>query len=283
MQTEHCHTPLDAWRRQRPAWLRGLPGWSCVREAHTVGTASPSRPLPACPHSAARTLCRALQLACIAVLLGLTQGAPSRSAAAQALPSAMAAHAASIDEAATRFGVSPALIVEVIRAESGGRVDAVSPVGAMGLMQVMPATYAALRVRHGLGADPFDPRDNILAGAAYLREMTDRFGTDGAIAAYHAGPGRYAEHLATGRPLPPETLVHVQRISARLALDRLPGRSITPPPSSLPWAHGPLFVLLASDRTAASPSLVSVRGIRHPATRTVQDGGIFIAPSVHDR
>ena len=47
----------------------------------------------------------------------------------------------------------------------------------MGLMQIMPKTWAELRARYGLGADPFDPRDNILAGAAYIRELHDRYGT----------------------------------------------------------------------------------------------------------
>ena len=72
----------------------------------------------------------------------------------------------------------------------------------MGLMQIMPKTYAGLRARHHLGADAYNPRDNILAGAAYLREMLDRYGSLGFLAAYNAGPARYDEHLATGRPLP---------------------------------------------------------------------------------
>src|SRR3546814_3022380 len=87
-----------------------------------------------------------------------------------------------------------------MRVESRGDVRAVSPKGAMGLMQLMPDTWASLRVRLGLGANPYDPRDNILAGAAYLREMHDRYGSPGFLAAYNAGPGRYEEYLA-GRPL----------------------------------------------------------------------------------
>ena len=71
----------------------------------------------------------------------------------------------------------------------------------MGLMQIMPKTYAELRARYHLGSNPYDPRDNILAGAAYLREMHDRYGSAGFLAAYNAGPDRYDEHLATGRPL----------------------------------------------------------------------------------
>src|SRR3546814_5164756 len=75
----------------------------------------------------------------------------------------------------------------------------------MGLMQVMPNTYEAMRSQHGLGADPHDPRDNILAGAAYLRAMYARFGFPGLFAAYNAGPGRYGEHLRDTRPLPAAT------------------------------------------------------------------------------
>jgi hypothetical protein len=80
-----------------------------------------------------------------------------------------------------------------------------SPAGAMGLMQLMPDTYAKLRVEHRLGPDPHDPRDNILAGAAYLREMYDRFGWPGMFAAYNAGPRRFEAHLRDEQPLPAET------------------------------------------------------------------------------
>ena len=83
----------------------------------------------------------------------------------------------------------------------------------MGLMQVMPHTYAALRARYGLGANPYAPRDNILAGAAYLREMLDRYGVPWFLAAYNAGPARLDAFLHTGRALPAET----QRYLAALA------------------------------------------------------------------
>jgi soluble lytic murein transglycosylase-like protein len=77
-------------------------------------------------------------------------------------------------------------------------------------MQIMPATWAQLRVRQGLGIDPFDARDNIMAGAAYLREMHDRYGDVTAmLAAYNAGPGRYEAYLSRGRPLPPETIAYL--------------------------------------------------------------------------
>jgi membrane-bound lytic murein transglycosylase B len=110
-----------------------------------------------------------------------------------------------ITEAAARFAIPPAWIRAVMRIESYGNVKAVSRKGAIGLMQIMPGTYAELRERYDLGADPADPHDNILAGAAYLREMHDRFGASGFLAAYNAGPARYQECLATGRPLPDET------------------------------------------------------------------------------
>jgi hypothetical protein len=81
-----------------------------------------------------------------------------------------------IDSASGRFAVPAPWIRAVMQVESGGDEHAISPRGAMGLMQLMPATWAVLSVRYGLGLDPFDPRDNILAGTAYLKDMHDRFG-----------------------------------------------------------------------------------------------------------
>ena len=97
--------------------------------------------------------------------------------------------------------------------ESTGDTGALSPKGAMGLMQVMPETYEELRFRYHLGADPYEPRNNILAGAAYLREMHNRFGPDGFLAAYNAGPGRYEDYLKSGRPLPEETRNYVAALA----------------------------------------------------------------------
>src|SRR5215471_19506082 len=76
-----------------------------------------------------------------------------------------------IREAAARYRVPDQWVRAVMRQESGGEEQAVSPVGAMGLMQVMPDTYAGLRERYALGEDPFEPHNNILAGSAYIREM----------------------------------------------------------------------------------------------------------------
>jgi soluble lytic murein transglycosylase-like protein len=127
-----------------------------------------------------------------------------------------------VEAAAARFDLPSDLIKAVIAAESAGQVRAVSPAGAMGLMQLMPGTWADLRARLGLGADPFDPADNILAGAAYLRDLLDRYGAPGFLAAYNAGPARYEASLA-GRPLPLETSLYVARLSGlRGATGRAP-------------------------------------------------------------
>src|SRR6516162_10304133 len=103
-----------------------------------------------------------------------------------------ASHTPSVDRfanfiaaASTRFTVPARWIRAVIEIESGGDEHSISPRGAMGLMQLMPGTWVELSARYGLGLDPFDARDNILAGTAYLKEMHDRFGSAGFLAAYH--------------------------------------------------------------------------------------------------
>ena len=101
-----------------------------------------------------------------------------------------------IREAAARYSIPEQWVRAVMQQESGGEEQAVSPVGAMGLMQVMPATYAGLRERYALGDDPFEPHNNILAGSAYIREMYERFGSPGFLAGYNAGPDRVDEYLA---------------------------------------------------------------------------------------
>lgn len=122
-----------------------------------------------------------------------------------------------IDEASARFGLPASWIARVIAAESGGRtilngLPIRSSKGAIGLMQLMPATWSDMRRRLGLGSDPDDPRDNILAGTLYLRLMYDRFGFPGLFGAYNAGPGRYADWLAGRQPLPSETLTYLAKM-----------------------------------------------------------------------
>lgn len=125
-----------------------------------------------------------------------------------------------IAEASQRFGVSESIIVSVIRAESGGRTTLngrpiTSRAGAMGLMQLMPGTWAELRSEFQLGPNPYDPRDNILAGTAYLRKLGDRFGYPGMIAAYNAGPARYAAYLARRQRLPAETVAYLNAVTGQ--------------------------------------------------------------------
>jgi hypothetical protein len=118
-----------------------------------------------------------------------------------------------VREASLRFAIPEQWIWSVIRAESAGRTDAVSRAGAIGLMQVMPATYAQLRVQFGLGAYPFSVRDNIFAGTAYLRAMYDRYGNPGMFGAYNAGPGRWEQYLSGTRALSGETVAYVAKLA----------------------------------------------------------------------
>ncbi|QDX27011.1 lytic transglycosylase domain-containing protein [Sphingomonas suaedae] len=177
-------------------------------------------------------------LAVLACLGAALAGGHARPAAA-ACSSGMALDAP-IARASQRFVLPDTLIRAVIAVESGGAVFAVSPKGAMGLMQLMPGTWAELRQRYGLGADPFDPCDNIFAGTAYLRELLDRYGDPGFLAAYNAGPGRYEAYLG-GRPLPPETIAYVATLSGRMmgGTAPVPVRALPDPDA---WRRGDLFV-----------------------------------------
>jgi len=165
----------------------------------------------------------------------------SASAQTASRPESIDRFAKLIEEASNRFGVPARWIRAVLSIESGGDEHAISPRGAMGLMQLMPATWVELSARYGLGIDPFDARDNILAGTAYLKEMHDRFGSAGFLAAYHAGPSRYEQHLATGQPLPPETIAYVAAVMPLLD-DEHDEHATSRNRRTLPWRQAPLFV-----------------------------------------
>ena len=122
-----------------------------------------------------------------------------------------------IRDASRRFDVPDLWIREVMRQESGGRPGATSRVGAMGLMQVMPGTYRELAQRYNLGPDPYHPYDNLQAGAAYIREMYQLYGSPAFLAAYNAGPRRLEDYLWGGRGLPDETRNYVARVGPRIA------------------------------------------------------------------
>lgn len=178
---------------------------------------------------------------------------------------------AHVEEASSRFDLPAEWITRIMNAESGGRTmlggrPITSRAGAMGLMQLMPATWAEMRARLGLGQNPHDPRDNILAGAFYLRLMYDRFGYPGLFGAYNAGPRRYAEHLATGRALPGETRAYLAALTGAGAPAAMPA-----PVSARP---APIFFFLSatdprSDLTTSARQglFVSLRaqGISRPA------------------
>jgi soluble lytic murein transglycosylase-like protein len=125
-------------------------------------------------------------------------------------------------EGAKRFSVPQVWIRAVMQIESGGRTMLTesqpmkSSMGAMGLMQVMPATYQTMRAIYRLGPDPYDPHDNIIAGAAYLRFLRDRYPYPTLFAAYNDGPGNLEARLRSGGMLPPETENYVGTITGRL-------------------------------------------------------------------
>jgi soluble lytic murein transglycosylase-like protein len=154
--------------------------------------------------------------------------APSATSdAATVLPSGVRRWQPYIAEASQRFGLPQTWIAAVMQTESAGqtRLDGrpiTSRAGAMGLMQLMPDTWASLRRAYDLGADPYDPRDNILAGAAYLKRLYGRFGYPGLFAAYNAGPTRYAHHLRTGDPLPAETRAYMAALADLPATPDMP-------------------------------------------------------------
>lgn len=183
--------------------------------------------------------------------------------------------AAHVAEAARRFGLPAPWIEAVMRAESVGDPRAVSRAGAMGLMQLMPATWADLRARYGLGDDPYDPHDNILAGAAYLRELHERYGAPGFLAAYNAGPGRYEEALATGRPLPSETRAYLAKLS--LVVGPMRNRGVVlQHPDPVAWTRSALF----PDRSGAVED--ARRGAAAPrpeSYRTAQSGSGLPVPA----
>jgi soluble lytic murein transglycosylase-like protein len=169
--------------------------------------------------------------------------------------------AAYVTEASRRFGIPERWIRAIMRVESDDEQRARSKKGAMGLMQIMPGTWTELRSRYRLGVDPYDVRDNILAGAAYIRELSDRYGAPGFLAAYNAGPGRYERHLATGRPLPDETQAYVATLAPMItrarttcslvrSQDRLPGPTLHYSRRAPPASHRIVALRLTCARTA---------------------------------
>lgn len=238
-----------------------------------------------------RAWCSTLLLlagAMLIVIPGVVVPALAEPAVQQAAGAPYAAHVA---EAARRFSIPAAWIRAVMRTESRGDRRAVSPKGAMGLMQIMPETWAELRTRYGLGRDPFDPHNNILAGAAYLRDMYDRYGFPGFLAAYNAGPGRYEEYRDRHRPLPAETIAYVAAIAPFVDGGSAIGPVLVAASNRSSWSEAPLFVVRAdgpptvdharSDRPPRdTPTAAPVRDLSAIAP---QPDGLFVARSAQGR
>lgn len=163
-----------------------------------------------------------------------------------------------IAAAAKQFHLPQEWIRSVMRMESGGRTmldenqPIVSTAGAMGLMQVMPETYEDMRAQYGLGAEPYDPHDNIFAGAAYLSALHRKYGYPAMFAAYNDGPGNLEQHLAGNRDLPQETLNYLSGITGTAAALR--GGAANAGHATLTRPDGaPLTVDIASVRAVRAP------------------------------
>jgi hypothetical protein len=250
--------PLFAERLSHPS----VPLGRRPAGARSEGQGRPPAGAPRAPFAGASTLAGWRQsggglLAMLAVLLVVAPGATPVAALAQdgSADRTVAHHpyAGHVADAARRFGIPERWIWAVMRVESNGDSRAVSSAGAMGLMQIMPGTWAGLRARYGLGADPYDVRDNIMAGAAYLRAMHDRYGDASAmLAAYNAGPGRYDEFLSRGRPLPAETRAYLAKLAPMIGGSGDVQLAAATLPDPFAWRRAALFVRSPSVAASAS-------------------------------
>lgn len=182
-----------------------------------------------------------------------------------------------IQEAAARFDVPAQWIRQVMRVESGGHEYingklTVSSAGAMGLMQLEPATYQEMADENGLGSDPFNPYDNIMAGTAYIHAMYEIYGSPGFLAAYDAGPGRLNSYMNGNSRLPGETVNYVAMIAPhiqgyypvhRSEADQLALNTL--PRSRAPGLLPPGFVPDAPTPASLAPAPVEVASVQKPA------------------
>ena len=274
-----------------------VPAEICTAGARSGGLGRPpGRRASASPLTAASTMAALRSLGtmlCIVVILAasmLESGAAhaKQESSARQRPHSLSVRpfAAFVAEASKRFGVPEHWIRALMHAESGEKSRARSQKGAMGLMQIMPKTWTELRARYGLGADPFDPRDNILAGAAYIRELYDRYGAPGFLAAYNAGPGRYERHQATGRPLPDETQAYVATLAPMINRART-NVQIGAVARSFAWANSSLFAPRSAGISSDRRSPADMRQNRSSRAHGVVDlsalvphsGKLFVHPT----
>jgi hypothetical protein len=254
---DRCSAPASEAPIRRELFSFPASSGSCVRRS------------PAPPRRRRRPwLCAGIAIALLSP--GATSDAQPVAAPPPSAP-ATDRFAAFVTDAARRFGIPEAWIRAVMRFESGGQVRATSPKGAMGLMQLMPGTWSDLSLRYGLGDDPFDPHDNITAGAGYLRELHDRYGAPGFLAAYNAGPARYEDHLATGRPLPAETRAYVAALAPWLSGSASSVGTIVTT-IARDWTDASLFPALVARTSEAATRSTGERSMRasSDATSTVK-------------
>ena len=256
-------------------WFAEKPSHPFVPLGHYTAIArsgGPGRPsgwrFGALPWTAASTMAglatvgrRGLSVAALLSLVAWPISPASAQAAVPLVPvereTAVDPFADFIAEAAQRFGIPVTWIRAVMRVESDGNARSLSAKGAMGLMQIMPETWSRLRERYALGGDPYDPRANILAGTAYLREMFDRYGSPGFLAAYNAGPGRYDDYRASGRALPVETRSYLAALLPMIG-DGAVGGTLVATPTARSWTMAPLFVVRSEDASVGKPVAVSL-------------------------
>jgi len=240
----------------------------------------PSRRASASPLTAASTMAALRYLGIMVWIVAILAASMLLSGSAHAERTSPPAHrmsgvsvdplAAYVTEASRRFGVPERWISAIIRVESDGKQRARSKKGAMGLMQIMPGTWTELRSRYRLGADPYDVRDNVLAGAAYIRELSDRYGTPGFLAAYNAGPGRYERHLTTGRPLPEETQAYVAVLAMMIRGGQIIGQTRAVA-KSFAWANSSLFAARTAGTSSDDSSPAAVRQNRSSRAHGLAD------------
>jgi soluble lytic murein transglycosylase-like protein len=220
-------------------------------------------------------------------MLGMTAVLVHAQAAPTALHALSDPYSPLVAEAAQRFGIPAAWIRAIMHIESGGDRRAISLKGAMGLMQLMPETWVALRNRYGFGRDPFDPHDNILAGAALMREMFDRYGSPGFLAAYNAGSGRYEDYRDHHRPLPSETVAYVVALVPFVGNGGIDGLVLAAASRPSSWTLAPLFITRSAsaepaDRAASEqpsndvPAFIAMRDLSAIAP---QSDGLFVTVS----
>lgn len=176
-----------------------------------------------------------------------------------------------VESAASMHGVPPVLVNAVIWVESRFRPDAVSPAGARGLMQLMPATSAAMAKRHDLPDAPFDPRVNVHLGTLYLAMLLRRWdgNVDLAAASYYAGAGRVAR---AGGVVPPVAAGYVRKVRNAVTLfsaihARCRGEPVPMPSDMLPSAP---VASRQAPRTRAAPRPARPTG---PAPVVASAGG----------